>query len=159
MIVIRTDLPKDKVYKIKPVLVDANKNVISDTVYGTGLDTYDRCDFLTYEDFTAYRTKRIKVHHFYQYDTFYHFAKGALMVKYNYCEYQGKDIYLRYNDSYSDKPQYHYVLIGDGNRIHLHDFNNELNARNSEAIKNKLRGVWVDMSCSDWALRPTDCKN
>lgn len=42
---------------MRPVLVDENKKKIVDTIYGTGADNIDNCDFLSYEDFTAYRTK------------------------------------------------------------------------------------------------------
>ena len=40
------------------------------TVYGTGLATYDSGWFLYYyDDFVQYRTGRIKLHHWYRYDT------------------------------------------------------------------------------------------
>src|SRR6476620_4865408 len=71
MILLHTNLPKENLYKLDPVLTDENKNEIYDTVYGTGKDTWDECKFLSYDDFTAYRTGRIAVHHFYEYDTFY----------------------------------------------------------------------------------------
>src|SRR6266498_1925316 len=126
MVMLQTDILKEKVYKMKPVLVDGNKKVITDTLYGTGLPTYDRCDFLEQSDFTAYRKKRIAIHYFYQYDTSYYFAEGKYIVHYNFCAYRGKKLYLRFNDPSSQKLKYLYVAIPASNRIHLHEYNNEI---------------------------------
>ena len=91
MIIVETPVMKKTVYKLEPVLVDEDKKVIVDTMYGTDKPTYDRCDFLTYDDFTRERTKKIAIHHWYENDTFYHFAAGRYIVKYNYCEYRDKN--------------------------------------------------------------------
>src|SRR5262245_44608671 len=74
MIIVETPVAKGMIYKLEPVLVDEEKNVIVDTIYGTDKPTYDRCDLLFYDDFTKQRTKKITIHHSYEYDTFYHFA-------------------------------------------------------------------------------------
>lgn len=121
MILLQTNIAKEKFYKLHPVLVDENKREITDTVYGTGKDTYDKCDFLSYEDFTAYRIQRIKVHHWYQYDTFYHFAKGGYIVKYNFCQYEGRKLYLRFQDPNSSTALFRYLEIPREKRMHLHN--------------------------------------
>jgi len=56
MVIVETAVAKGMVYKMDPVLVDEDKKVIVDTMYGTDKPTYDRCDFLSYDDFTKQRT-------------------------------------------------------------------------------------------------------
>jgi hypothetical protein len=99
--------------KLKPVLVDKQHHVITDTVWGTGKEdsTNDRCDFLYYDDFLKIHRQKIALHHFYQYDTMYYFAQGLYMVKYNHCEYREEKIYLRYNDPEKGEAQLHYLEI------------------------------------------------
>ncbi|HSU28632.1 MAG TPA: hypothetical protein VLJ68_09645 [Chitinophagaceae bacterium] len=128
MIVVKTDIPRATLNKLKPVLVDEEHRVMTDTVWGTGKEdkTNDRCDFLYYDDFLKNRVQKTKLHHFYNYDTMYYFAKGLYMVKYNYCEYGEKKIYLRYNDPEKGEAQFHYLEIPDKARIHLHDHASEL---------------------------------
>jgi len=52
MIIVETPVAKGIVYKLEPVLVNEEKRVIVDTMYGTDKPTYDRCDLLSYDDFT-----------------------------------------------------------------------------------------------------------
>lgn len=158
MIILQTDIPKSKVYRMKPVLIDENNRVITDTVYGTGLPTYDRCNFLEGKDFTAYRKKRIAIHRFYQYDTLYHFAEGKYVVKYNFCMYSGRNLYLRFNDPNSKKLKYIYIDIPASNRIHLHEYNNELREQKTEILKQKLKPFELVMPCAKWELKKEDCR-
>jgi hypothetical protein len=158
MIMLQTDIPKEKVYKMEPVLVDENKKLITDTLYGTGLPTYDRCDFLEESDFTAYRKKRMSLHYVYQYDTSYYFAEGKYIVHYNFCEYQDKELYLRYNDPVASKLEYAYVAIPASNRIHLHEYNNEIRGRETNKLKQAVKEFVLIMPCAKWGLKKEDCK-
>jgi len=158
MIMLQTDISKEKVYKMKPVLVDENKNVITDTLFGTGQPTYDRCDFMEHKDFTAYRKKRIALHYVYEYDTSYYFAAGKYIVHYNFCEYRDKNLYLRYNDSYSVETKYIYVPIPEANRIHLHEYNNEIRQMQTNKLKQGLKKFELAIPCTKWGLKKEDCK-
>jgi len=83
------------------VLADGGQNVVVDTIYGTGLATYDTCRFLPYEDFLKYRIEKINLHYWYGYDTVYHFAKGHFIVRYNFCRFNRdgrSDLFIRFND-------------------------------------------------------------
>jgi len=155
MIQIHTNTAKETVYKMNPVLVDANKNIITDTMFGTGLDTYDRCDFLYFDDFVDNRAKKIGVHHWYQYDTVYHFAEGNYLVKYNYCKYQGQKLYLRFTDLYSKK--YHYMEIPQSRRIHIHDYSHQLQEGDNAIIRKKIKNFIILMDCIKWSLSKKDC--
>lgn len=156
MIIVETPVMKKTVYKLGPVLVDEDKKVIVDTMYGTDKPTYDRCDLLTYDDFTKERTKKIAIHHWYEYDTFYHFAAGRYIVKYNYCQYRDKKLYLRYSDPSSKV--YHYIEIPENIRVHLHDYNSQLRERKTEEIKNDLITSVLVLNCEEWNLKTQDCK-
>ena len=156
MVMLKTSVTKEIVYELRPVLVDEEKKIITDTMYGTNLPTYDRCEFLNYEDFTEYRVKRIALHHWYEYDTVYHFAKGSYIVKYNFCKYAGKTLYLRFADPASK--QYHYIEIPEERRIHLHNYNNQIRERRTEEIKNDLKNVILVLNCKEWGLTEKECK-
>ena len=158
MILVETPVEKGMVYKMEPVLVDGDKKVIVDTMYGTDKPTYDRCDFLSYDDFTNQRTKKIAIHHWYEYDTFYHFAAGRYVVKYNFCEYQDKKLYLRYSEASATSKIYHYIEIAASNRIHLHDYNSQLRERKTEEIKKDLKDSVLVLNCQEWNLKKQDCK-
>ncbi len=145
MIVLNTDIPRATLEKLKPVLVDDQYQVIRDTVWGTGKEdkTNDRCDFLYYDDFLANRVEKTKLHHFYNYDTMYYFAKGSYMVKYNHCKYRQKKIYLRYNDPDKGETQFHYLEIPDRARIHLHDYNRFLWDKQGVEMKKELATAFL----------------
>jgi hypothetical protein len=158
MVVVETAVAKGMVYKMDPVLVDEDKKVIVDTMYGTDKPTYDRCEFLFYDDFTKERTKKIAIHHWYENDTFYHFAAGRYIVKYNFCEYQDRKLYLRYSEPPAKSKIYHYIEIPARSRIHLHDYNSQLRERKTEEIKNDLKDFVLVLTCQEWNLRKQDCK-
>ena len=126
-------------------------------MYGTGKATYDLCEFKYYADFTKYRTRRIALHHWYEYDTVYHFAEGCYLVKYNFCEYTGKALYLRYADPYTKSPLYHYIEIPESGRIHLHNYNNQLRDQKTEEIKNDLKNLILLLNCKEWGLKSQEC--
>lgn len=157
MILVKSPVSKKNVYKLQPVLVDDEKKVVVDTMYGTDKPTYDRCDLLFYDDFTNQRAEKIAIHHWYEYDTFYHFAAGSYVIKFNFCKYQDKKLYLRYSDPYSAS-LYHYVEIPQNIRIHLHDYNNQLRARKTEEIQDSLKTSVLTISCDEWKLKKQDCK-
>jgi len=141
MIIVQTPVAKTMIYKMEPVLVDEDRKVIVDTLYGADKPTFDRCDFLSYDDFTRRRTEKIAIHDSYEYDTFYHFAAGHYIVKYNFCDYQDKKLYLRYTEPSAKSKIYHYLEIPASNRIHLHDFNSQLRGRKTEEIKKSPGGL------------------
>ena len=80
-LMIKTNASEAEMKKLKPVLVDGRKKPVVDTLYGTGLPTYDLCTFLLYRDFKKYRTERIKLHWVYQYDTLLSKSKDKKSLK------------------------------------------------------------------------------
>jgi len=158
MIVLQPDMPIKAIDKFHLVLADENKRPITDTIYGTGKDTYDRCVFLSYDSFTKARSEKITIHHWYSYDTVYKFAKGNYIVKYNYCKYQGKKLYMRYLDQYNRALVFHYIEIPESNRIHLHDYNDELRNGQGEKMKEATKKNVIVLTCGDFLLREGDCK-
>jgi hypothetical protein len=158
MIILQTNAPDSVISKLNTVLVDENKKEINDTVYGTGKEIYDPCTFLSYEDFTAYRTKRIQAHQRYRYDTVYYFAKGFFIVKYNYCKYRERKLYLGFVDLHSADNSFHYIEILDSLRIHLHDYSTELYAGDKENILQKIQPYILKLNCSSLLLRKEECQ-
>jgi hypothetical protein len=140
IIIFETSLDTSAVYAVDPVLVDENKRPVTDTIFGTGREneTNDLCRFLYYDDFFKQRKAKIKTHYWYAYDTVYGFAKGNYIVKYNYCKYRDKKLYLRYRDIHTRDLRYHYVEINPGLRIHLHNYDSLLHDGNTEALKKEL---------------------
>lgn len=160
MILLLTRLPKEKLYKLNPVLVDQRLRPITDTMFGTGKEneTSDPCAFLYYDDFLTYRTNKIAIHHWYGYDTLYYFAKGKYMVHFNFCRYKEEKLFLRFEDKYSRGIKYHYVEIPGKQRIHLHNYSRELFDRETPALKKKLKPFVLFMNCEKWLLRSEDCE-
>ena len=150
MILLQTNTTGEKISHLNLVLVDEKYHPVTDTVFGTGLPTYDVCNFLSYRNFTEYRTRRIALHHWYQYDTMYHFAEGAYIVKYNFCKFKGKKLYLRYLDQQMRSLTYHYIEIPDSSRIHLHDYNNEIRERRTEEMKKKIGPFILKVDAKAW---------
>jgi hypothetical protein len=155
LVQLQTTIPKATVYRLHPVLVDENKQIIIDTMYGTNKPAYDSCWFLFEADFTKYRERKIAIHQWYQYDTFYHFAAGFYIVQYNFCKYQGEKLYLRYTDPYSTS--YHYVEVPQEMRIHLHDYNNQMRENKTDEIKKDVRNSILTLDCAKWSLKKQDC--
>ncbi len=158
MILLQTNVPKAILYKLHPVLVEENKKEITDTIYGTGKDTYDPCVFLSYDDFRVYRIKRMQVHDSYKYDTVYYFAKGLYMVKYNYCEYNERNLYLRFVDAHASVLTYHYIEIPDSLRIHLHDYNTELREGKKDEMSKQVTPFILTLNCEAFYLRKEECR-
>ncbi|HMU45055.1 MAG TPA: hypothetical protein PKC72_01745 [Chitinophagaceae bacterium] len=158
MIMLQINTPQEHIEKMNLVLVDEDKKEIIDTVYGTGKSTYDECRFLYYDDFLEYRTKRIETHYWYKYDTVYHFATGKYLVKFNFCKYNNKKIYLRYMDRYSRVLKYHYIEIPDSNRVHLHNYNNDIRDDNTKELVKALKPFVVQISCEMLGIRDGDCE-
>jgi len=158
MILLHSNVEKEQVYKLEPVLVDENKKIIVDSLYGTGKPTFDTCNFLYYDDFLAYRTKRIEWHYWYGYDTVYHFAAGNYVVKLNYCKYSDQKIYLRLREPYTSETRYRYIEIPNSSLLHLHEYNNMIRERETAAMKEAIKGAVIEMNCEKWMLRKEDCK-
>jgi hypothetical protein len=115
-------------------------------------------NFLCYEDFTAYRAGRTAIHHFYDYDTFYHFAQGLYIVKFNFCEYENTKLFVRVIDPRSGNNGYRYIEAPDSMRIHLHDYSRELWARNTKEIKKSIQPFILKPSCEELLLDNQACK-
>jgi hypothetical protein len=157
MIVLQIDVPK-KIEHLGLTLVDENRREITDTIYGTGKDTYDECVFLSYDSFTKRRTEKINLHHWYRYDTIYKFAKGNYIVKYNYCKYRERKLYIRYVDQYMRSLVYHYIEIPIDKRIHLHDYSDELHDGKVEEMREKTKNNVIVLTCGNFLYRNEDCK-
>lgn len=153
MILLKTDLTGDEFKRLSPVLVDNNEQVVVDTIYGTGLETNDSCRFLSYADFVNYRTDKIKLHHWYGFDTLYYFAKGQYLVRYNFCKYKkegNNDLFIRFTDPVTRED--HYIDIPIGRRIHLHDLNREIRERKTLEEIPSLQGLVLELSRKEWGL-------
>lgn len=153
MILLKTDISKEEFTKLNPVLVDAHKQLIVDTVYGTGLATYDSCRFLYYDDFVQYRTGRIKLHHWYRYDTAYYFARGHYLVRFNYCRYaRGADtgLYIRYDDPVLHEPKY--IEVPADRRIHLHIFYRQIYNRLPLDKIESMPALIMQVNRKEWNL-------
>jgi hypothetical protein len=157
LLLIKTDVSPENINKLFPVLVNEKKEIIVDTIYGTGKPTYDTCNLLYYDDYLAYRTKKIELHYWYAHDTVYHFAKGNYIIKVNFCKYRNKKLFLRLNDPYSRGIRYKYVEIPNTALIHLHDYNMEINARATNTIKEAVSKSLITIDCAAWGLKAEDC--
>jgi len=158
MIMLKTPILKNAASRLNLALVDESKTLVIDTMYGTYKATYDSCLFLKFDDFTKYRTQRIALHPWYQYDTFYHFAAVFYIVKYNYCKFRDQKLYVRYTEPYSGSQIYHYIEVPDSIRIHLHNYSNQLYDRATSEIRRELKNSILAVSCKNWGLRDADCK-
>lgn len=153
MILLKTDVTAAEFRQLNPVLVNKSRKIIVDTIYGTGLETYDSCRFMSYDDFMQYRTNRIKLHHWYNYDTMYYFAKDNYPVKYNYCRYQygdNSDLFIRFDDPVTK--EYGYIEIPVSRRIHLHDFGSGIRRRLPLAEITPMHALLMEVGRSEWKL-------
>lgn len=156
MILLRTDLFKTEMTGLKPVLVDAKKQIIIDTLYGTGLNsTVDSCSFLFYDDFLNYRKAKTAVHYWYRYDTVYHFAAGYYLSKFNYCKYisNNSSLYIRFNNINSESAGYIYIKVAAEKRIHLHNYYRLLNDRNTGEIMTTIAPMIIFISREELGLQ------
>ena len=158
MVVIQTTVSKDNFYKFGAVLVDEEQKEVVDNLFGTGEDIYDNFKFLSYYDFTAFRKKKISVHHWCAYDTVYRFARGYYIVKFNYCKYKDKKLYIRFVHRYTRGLTFHYIEVPPRKRLHLHNYNDALRNGASKQLKKQIQPLIVNVSCDAWRLRPRDCK-
>lgn len=152
MIMIRTDVTNAEFKQLNPVLAGSDKQIITDTIYGTGLDTKDTCRFFYYDDFVQYRTGKIKLHHWYGFDTAYYFAKGHYLVRYNFCKYYRSDttLYVRYNDLHTGEQ--HFIEIPQDKRIHLHNYYREIYDRYTLDKIPSMQELILVLSRKDWGL-------
>jgi len=157
LLLVKTDVSPENIYKLFPVLVNEKKEIIVDTIYGTGKPTYDTCNLLYYDDYLAYRTKKIKLHYWYAHDTVYHFAKDNYIIKVNFCKYRNKKLFLRLADPYSRGLRYKYVEIANTSLIHLHDYSMEINARSTNKIIESVAKFLITIDCAAWGLKEEDC--
>lgn len=155
MLLLKTNISPAEFRSLSPVLVDKYKRIVMDTIYGTGLDTYDTCRFLFFDDFQLYRTERIKTHYWYGHDTSYHFARGLYLVRYNYCKFglRGNgEVFIRYNDPSGLPDSYRYLPVPDSSGIHLHDLYLQLNRREYDEILVKVQPRIFYLGRKDWGL-------
>ena len=155
MILLKTDVTAAEFNKLNPVLVDGNKKIVIDTIYGTGKETQDTCWFLGYDDFMKYRTARTKVHYWYGYDTMFHFARGYYLIHYNYCRYKWdgrSNLFIRFNDPSAADTIHHYIEIPTDRRIHLHDYNREINGRRTAEIVSAVQPNIMEVHRREWKL-------
>lgn len=155
MILLKTDISTAEFRSLEPVLVDKDKRIIVDTMYGTGLETYDTCRFLYYDDFLQYRTEKIKTHYWYGYDTAYQFAKEHYLVRFNYCRFSpdgGDKLFVRFNSPSGSVREYLYFEVPAVNRIHLHEHNRMLNDRAYKEILAAIQPQILMPDRKDWGL-------
>ncbi len=154
MILMKTNVSAAELKNLNPVLVDANKNIVVDTMYGTGLETYDTCRFMFYDDFKAYRTERTKIHYWYRFDTLYTFAKEYAVVRFNFCRYErsGAMLYVRFNSLKDSGDKYNYIEVSQNNRVHLHDHNMQINRKEHDVIREAVKPVVLNISRKQWEL-------
>jgi len=157
MILVRTDITATEFNKLAPVLVDQDKRIVVDTIYGTGLDTYDTCRLMYYDDFLLYRSNKIQTHSWYGFDTVYHFAKDHYLLRFNYCRFDSDSdkLFLRYNIPSGPAGAYQYLEIPAEKRIHLHEHSRLLNDRSYNAILNAIQSQILVPGRSDWGLPTT----
>lgn len=152
----KTNVPVLVINNLNPVLVDTDKKIVIDTLYGTGKNTYDTCTFLYYDDFIKYRTERIQLHYWYAYDTLLSFAANHYLVHYNFCKFkwdQQGSLFIRWNDPESKTTAYRYIEIPASSRIHLHDYNNEIRNRDKNAILKAIAPFILSIRREEWGLK------
>lgn len=155
LLMLKTDVSREEMKKLDPVLVDVNKKPIVDTLYGSGTDTYDLCRFLYYDDFLQFRISRIKVHHWYMYDTVYHFAKNHYLVRFNYCRYQSDGptgLFIRYNDP-AAQVDYKFIEIPSSRRIHLHNYSRQINNKQTDAIVESIGPFILTINRKEFGMK------
>lgn len=155
LLMLKTDLSPDELKKLNPVLVDARKNPVIDTLYNSGAATFDTATILQYDDFVSLRARRIGVHHWYAYDTVYYFARDHFVTRFNYCKYSREgntELYIRFNKP-GDPSGFSYLEVPPSRRIHLHDYNNEINTKNTYAILLTIKPYVLVISRREWGLK------
>ncbi len=150
MIVVETNVTREKIAELRPILVAENDKSICK-------DTYDECELLYYDDFTEKRKSKVTEHPFYRYDTAYIFAQGKYIVKYNYCDFRGT-LYLRYVNPYRRDLHYEMIEVPENKRIHLHDYNNLIRERNCAGMDTLLQPYILQLNCIDLGLYEVDCR-
>ncbi len=155
MILLKTDATSGEMSRLNPVLVDSDRKVVIDTLYGTGLSSAaDTCYFLIYEDFLKYRVAKTAIHYWYSHDTVYHFAKGHYLVRFNYCKYNSNNhsLYIRINDTNNRPSGYRYIKVDAEKRIHLHNYHRLLNDRETGEIFSAIEPMIIFISREDLGL-------
>ncbi|MBM3415967.1 MAG: hypothetical protein FJY20_05880 [Bacteroidetes bacterium] len=93
------------------------------------------------------------MHHWYAFDTVFHFAEGLYLVRYNYCRYNpenNNDLFIRFSHPADDV--YRYIEIPLSRRIHLHDLNPEIRQRLSLAEVPSLQPMVMEVTRQKWKL-------
>lgn len=156
LVVIQTNMTAAEMVRFKPVLVDENKSIVIDTIYGTGGKTWDTARVLPFEAFQQYRTERIQLHRWYNYDTMYRFAAGYYVAKANYCKFAhtGRKLFVRFTLQPPGKnPVYRDIEIAGKGLLHLHDYSIELNQKDAEGIRKRIAALVLTIQRSDLGLR------
>lgn len=153
-LMIKTDASKAEMEAMHPVLVDARHQVVVDTLYGTGKETFDTCRFLYFDDFVKYRKERSKLHSWYGYDTMLEFAEGYYVVHFNFCKYDRDaegPLFIRYAGPGHNHD--HYLPVPVEKRIHLHEYNTEIRNKNYSAILKAVEPSIITISRKEWGLQ------
>lgn len=155
LILLKTDVSREEMLQLQPVLCDGSRQLVIDSVYGSGATLADTCRFLAYEDFRQYRISRTTISHWYKYDTVYSFAKDLFLVKYSYCRFKepGTTLYIRYRSRRQGKWQYNYIAVPETRRVHLHNYYRELNARDSAGLRKQLEPFVLQLDRARFGLR------
>lgn len=151
LLMLKTDATREEMKRLDPVLVDINKNPIDQKQYADGTDSSNLYRFLFYDDFLEFRLSRIKKNNWNMYDTVYHFAKDHYVVRINYCGNRTSDLFVRYNDP-AAADGYKYIEIPPSRRIHLHDYSNEINRRETEKIIQSIEPFILTISRKELGL-------
>jgi len=145
LIMINSDLKPAEMQKLKLVLTDGNKQIVIDTLYGSSEKNADTCYIRWGEEFLAHKTSLVAANHWYAYDTMLHFCKGHYVVRYNYCKYeepQNQLLFLRYTDAAGS---FHYLPVHYSNRIHLHNYNDQIRTGQTTELNKIMEPFVMDM--------------
>jgi len=77
-------------------------------------------------------------------------------VKYNFCKYQGKKLFVRYTEAYSNS--YRFLEVPQEIRIHLHEYDSQMREDKTDEIKNDLKNSILALNCEEWNLKKQDCR-
>ncbi len=153
-LMIKTDASEAEMKSMHPTLVDGRKQIIVDTLYGTGKNTFDTCRFLEYDEFVGLREEKSKIHSFYRHDTMLKFAKGFYVVHFNFCKYdKDKEGPLFISYAGAGHGHDHYIPVPVEKRIHLHNHSNDIYKKNYDAILKNVDSQILTINRKDWGLQ------
>lgn len=153
-LMIKTDATPAEMSMLKAALVDSKKQLVIDTLYGTGKETIDTTNIMEWDEFEKYRKEKTKIHNWYNHDTMLSFAKGYYVVRYNYCKFDNanpQDLSIRYIGP--GHGHYHFMPVAADKRIHLHDYNSLISKKEKEEILKALESKIINVSRAQWGFQ------